>query len=180
MKPIISQNIRVRHPQHFEIGPYSIVDDFSYFSTKVRVGACSHIATGCSVAGGGARLFQLGDFSSVSAGVRIWCSSEDFVNDLVALLPPGVSDVLENSHVGDVTIGRYTAVGCNSVIMPKNEVPEGTVIGALSFVPPGFSFEPWAVYAGTPVRFLRPRNRDQVLRQAERLHQALHALRQAG
>ena len=52
MKPIISPHVRIRHPEHFEIGEHSIVDDFCYFSTRVRIGLCSHIASGCSVAGG--------------------------------------------------------------------------------------------------------------------------------
>jgi acetyltransferase-like isoleucine patch superfamily enzyme len=173
MKPIISPNIRVRHPGHFEVGEGSVIDDFSYFSTRVRVGACCHIASCCTVAGGEARLFQLGDFSSVSAGARIWCASDDFARGLVALAPPGVPDVREHVIAGDVLFERYTAVGANAVVMPDNHVPEGTVIGALSFVPPRFAFRPWSVYAGAPIRLLRPRERDAVLRQADRLREAL-------
>lgn len=52
MKPIISQNIRQRHPDHFEVGNFSIVDDYSYFSTRVIIGICSHIASGCTIGGG--------------------------------------------------------------------------------------------------------------------------------
>ena len=173
MTAIISKQIRVRHPEHFVVGEHSIVDDFCYFSTRVRVGRCSHIASGCSVAGGGARQFELGDFSSLSSGVKVWCTSDDFVNDLVTIIPPGIPDVKQHLISGDVIIERYTAVGSNTVIMPANRIPEGTVIGALSFVPPGFAFEPWSVYAGTPIRLFRVRNKDAVLAQAERLEQAL-------
>lgn len=167
MKPIISPHIRLRHPELFEIGSGSIVDDFCYFSTRVIVGRYSHIASGCSVAGGGERTFRLGDFSSLSAGVRIWCTSDDFVNDLVTIIPSGFPRIKENLISGDVTIGRFTAVGSNTVIMPGNELPEGTAVGALSFVPPSMSLRAWTVYAGTPVREIRARNRDQVLRQAD-------------
>ena len=31
MKPDHLANVRIRHPEHFEIGEYSIVDDFSLF-----------------------------------------------------------------------------------------------------------------------------------------------------
>ena len=175
MKPIISPHVRIRHPEHFVIGPDSIVDDFCYFSARVRVGRCSHIATGCSVAGGVARQFELGDMSSLSAGVRVWCTSDDFVNDLVCIIPAEIASVKEHLIAGDVHLGHYTAVGTNSVIMPRNSIPEGTAIGALSFVPPAFDFEPWTVYAGTPLRRMRPRNRDAVLRQAEALARALDA-----
>lgn len=174
---IISPNVRIRHPQHFEVGDHSIVDDFSYFSTRVRIGTCSHIASGCSVAGGGARLFSLGDFCSLSSGVKIWCTSDDFTNDLVAILPDGAGAIKTHLIEGDVTLENYTAVGSNSVVMPGNVVPEGTVIGALSYVPARFAFEPWSVYAGIPVKRVRARNRDEVTRQVEMLRARLAAMR---
>ncbi len=176
-KPIISANSRIRHPEHFEVGDYSIVDDFSYFSTRVRIGLCSHIASGCSVAGGGDRLFTLGDFCSLSSGVKIWCSSDDFVNDLVTIIPPGAADVKQHVILGDVTFGNCTAVGSNSVVMPANDIPEGTVIGAVSFVPAAFPFEAWSVYAGSPIRLVGRRNRDAVTAQARRLREQLEQLR---
>jgi acetyltransferase-like isoleucine patch superfamily enzyme len=70
-----------------------------------------------------------------------------------------------------------TGVGANSVIMPDNEIPEGTVIGALSYVPPRFPFEPWSVYAGIRVRLVGRRNRDSVVRQVEKLKAQLDLLR---
>jgi acetyltransferase-like isoleucine patch superfamily enzyme len=173
MKPIISPNVRIRCPEHFIVGADSIIDDFCYFSTRVRVGRCSHVATGCSVAGGAERTFELGDMSSLSAGVRVWCSSDDFAEDLVTLIPAGIEPFKVRLISGDVTISHYTAVGANSVIMPQNRIPEGTVIGALSFVPPAFDLEPWTVYAGVPIRRLRARNREAVLAQAEKLRRAL-------
>lgn len=173
MNPIISSNIRVRQPEHFVVGEYSIVDDFCYFSTRVRIGRCSHIASGCSVAGGGEYQFELGVFSSLSSGVKIWCTSDDFVNDIVTITPQGIGQVKTHLITGDVLIGDYTAIGSNSVVLPDNQIPTGTVVGALSFVPARFRFEPWSVYAGTPIRFIRPRNRDNVLRQVEILNALL-------
>ena len=108
MKPIVSANIRVRVPDAFEVGEGSIVDDYCYFSTKVVIGRYSHVAAGCHVGGGAARTFRFGDFSSLSAGVKIWCTSDDFVNDVVMIMPPGI-DVKEHVISGDVTLGRCTA-----------------------------------------------------------------------
>lgn len=173
MRPIISPNIRVRHPEHFDIGEGSIVDDFSYFSTKVIVANWSHIASGCSVAGGIERTFRFGSFSSLSSGVKVWCTSDDFVNDVVTILPPGCPNVKDHLISGDVTLDDFTAVGSNSVIMPDNHLPEGVSIGALSFVPPRFAFKPWGVYGGSPIRFLKPRNEAAVRGQVERIRQFL-------
>jgi acetyltransferase-like isoleucine patch superfamily enzyme len=157
------------------IGEDSIVDDYCYFSTKVRIGRCTHIASGCSVAGGIDMQFQIGHFCSLSSGVKIWCTSDDFVNDLVTLIPPDVEQVKTHLIRGDVIIGNYTAVGSNSVIMPNNQVPEGTVVGALSFVPVAFEFRPWSVYAGIPIRFLRLRNQESVLGQVRTLNSLLES-----
>lgn len=169
MKAIISPQSRIRHPEQFVVGDDSIVDDYCYFSTKVRIGRSTHIASGCSVAGGSAHTFTIGDFSSLSSGVKIWCTSDDFVNDLVTIIPQGCDQVKTHLISGDVTLGNCTAVGANSVIMPNNEIPEGTVIGALSFAPAGFRFEPWSVYAGIPIRLVWRRNRQNVVEQLQRL-----------
>src|SRR5579863_4986246 len=102
MKPIVSANSRIRNPEHFVIGEDSIVDDYCYFSTKVSIGRCTHIASGSSVAGGIDMSFRIGDFCSVSSGVKIWCTSDDFVNDIVAIAPPDVESVKTNLIRGDV------------------------------------------------------------------------------
>ena len=161
MKPIISSHIRIRYPDCFSVGDDSIIDDFCYFSTQVKVGNCCHIANNCSIAGGRESKFSLGNFCSLSAGVRIWCQSDDFVNDLVIIPPKGLKQLKRNLISGDVQMGNYTAVGSNSVIMPDVKVPDGTVIGAMSFVPSGFKLKPWYVYAGIPVRAIRPRNKEE-------------------
>jgi acetyltransferase-like isoleucine patch superfamily enzyme len=57
--------------------------------------------------------------------------------------------------------------------MPGTDVPEGTVVGALGFVPAGFRFEPWSVYAGSPVRLVKSRNKAKVMAEVERVRAAL-------
>lgn len=167
-EPIISQQTRIRHPETFRIGRGSIVDDFCYVSTRVQVGIGCHIAAGCHIAGGQRFLFTLGDFSSLSAGVTIWCASNDYVRDLICLAPDG-PDLGDAQIEGDVTLGPYTGVGANSVIMPDTIIPEGAAVGALSFVPPHSRLEPWTVYAGVPARRIRPRDETRVRAQIARL-----------
>ena len=43
-------------------------------------------------------------------------------------------------------------------------VPEGVSIGALSFVPSNYKFEPWTVYAGRPIRPIKKRNKENVIK----------------
>jgi acetyltransferase-like isoleucine patch superfamily enzyme len=164
--PIVSANIRVRVPEHLIVGEDSIIDDFCYISTRLTVGRGTHIASGCSIAGGAKFHCRIGDFCSLSSGVKVWCASNDFVNDLIAIVP----DEIETSAAeGDVVIESYSGVGANSVILPGNHLPEGTAIGALSLVPSGFKFEPWMVYAGVPIRPIRKRNRQRVMDQVRQL-----------
>jgi acetyltransferase-like isoleucine patch superfamily enzyme len=136
LDPIVSSNIRLRHPEYFKIGQGSIIDDYCYISTRLEVGNLTHIASGCSIAGGVDRLCRVGNFSSLSSGVKVWCASDDFARDIVTIIPPGFPDVKEHLITGDVIFDDMVAVGANSVIMPDNHIPEGVAIGALSFVPP--------------------------------------------
>jgi len=171
MEPIISKNIRLRYPELFSVDEGAIIDDFCYISTKLIVGKYSHIASGCSIAGGKNYLCKIGDFCSLSSGVKVWCSSSDFVNDLV-ILNMGI-DTGARFCSGDVIFENYTGVGTNSVIMPNNTIPEGTVIGGMSWVKAGYKFEPWMVYAGIPIRPIRKRNKKNVLKQVEILKEKL-------
>lgn len=122
------------------------------------------MASGCTVAGGKERIFSLGDFSGIASGARIYCESNDYVYELVTLLPKA-TDISQTARIGDVTIAAMCGIGANTVIMPENEIPEGVAIGALSFVPSQFPFEPWSVYAGNPIKLILPRDKENVLRQ---------------
>ena len=97
--------------------------------------------------------------SALAAGVKVWLSSNDYVNELVTHSIPEVKEIQ-----GNVRLGKYTGVGTNSVIMPGNDIPEGVSIGALSFVPSNYKFEPWTVYAGRPIRPIKKRNKENVIK----------------
>jgi acetyltransferase-like isoleucine patch superfamily enzyme len=173
MKAIVSPHTRIRHPEYFEVGEDSIVDDFSYFSTRVKIGRCSHIGPGCCIAGGVDFQFVLGDYSGIVSGVKIWCRSNQFIHDLITIMPPEAGHIETREIKGDVTFDRFTGVGANSVVMPDNHIPEGVAIGALSFVPPRFHFKAWSVYAGNPVRYLMPRDRISVLEQVQQIERVI-------
>lgn len=170
---IVSQNIRMRHPSYFEIGNYSIIDDFCYFSTKVKIGQFCHIAPHCTIAGGVTQTFSLGDYSSLSSGCKIYCTTNDFSEGLVVLLPNFLADLDQEKVSGDVILEKYTGVGTNSVIMPQNYIPEGVTIGALSFVPNNFKFESWMVYAGIPLKAVKKRNKALVLKRVNEIEKRM-------
>jgi acetyltransferase-like isoleucine patch superfamily enzyme len=177
VKPIISPNCRIRYPELFAVGDDSIVDDFCYFSTRVEIGRSVHVAAGCVVAGGRERTFRMADFAALAHGAKVYCTSDDFVHDLAGIIPQGMDDPKTHSIVGDVTFHECAIVGANSVVMPGNELLEGVAVGALSFVPPRFRFEPWTVYAGQPIKKVMPRDRKNVLAQVEKIRAYLRERR---
>ncbi|MFV0626565.1 MAG: acyltransferase [Alphaproteobacteria bacterium] len=156
----LGEYVIIKKPDLVQIGDNVRISDFCRISSACDIGSECEIATGTYISGGdGLYKFTMGSFSSLAAGVKIWLSSNDYVNELVTHSVPNVKEIQ-----GDVTLGAYTGIGTNSVIMPGNNIPEGVSIGALSFVPSGYKFEPWTVYAGCPIKPIKKRNKENVLR----------------
>jgi acetyltransferase-like isoleucine patch superfamily enzyme len=160
---IVSENIRIRYS--FEMGDYCVIDDYSYFSTRIKLGNFFHIAPQCAIIGGKDVLFQAGNFGGLATGVKVICGTNDFVNDICCVLPECCSNV-RASISGDVILGDYVTIGANSIVMPNVHIPEGVTIGAMSFVPSKYVFEPWMVYYGDPLKVYKARNKSCVLAQA--------------
>lgn len=157
---VLGKSAVIKRPELIEVGDNVRISEFCYVSSACKIGSNCEIAVGASIAGGaGKHTFTMGDYSSLAAGVRIWLSSNDYVNDLVAHNVPFVKEI-----EGDITMGKYTGIGSNSVVMPNNHIPEGVSIGALSFVPSNFPFKPWTVYAGSPIQEIKPRNKENILK----------------
>jgi acetyltransferase-like isoleucine patch superfamily enzyme len=156
----IGEFVAIKNPDLMSLGNHVRICEFTRITCECELGDYTELHTGVSIAGGfGRRKFALGDFSSIAAGTKIWLSSDDYRNALVTHAVPGVRE-----FEGDVIFGKYTGCGANSVVMPDNMIPEGTVIGALSFVPMRFKFDEWSVYAGCPVRKVGERNKEAVLK----------------
>jgi len=169
-KPIISQDIRVRYPKYFITEDYCIIDDYSYFSAQCDFGFSAHISSSVSIIGGKDSSFSCGDFSSLSTGVKIVCGSDDFINDIACLTPEEAGHDIKDHSVtnGTVKLGNFCTVGVNSVVLPNVVIPEGTTVGALSFVKQNAKLEPWSVYCMKDGRLTKiaDRNKENVLRQA--------------
>jgi acetyltransferase-like isoleucine patch superfamily enzyme len=54
-------------------------------------------------------------------------------------------------------------------VLPGVTIPDGVVVGAMSLVLEDTELEPWGVYAGCPVRKLRDRPRERILKLEEEL-----------
>ncbi len=161
----LGEYVILKKPDLIEVGDNVRIADFCRISSACKIGSDCEIAPGTYIAGGdGKYKFTMGECSSLAAGVKVWLSSNDYVNELVTHSVPEVKEIQ-----GNVTLGKYTGVGTNSVIMPNNDIPEGVAIGALSFVPSNYKFEPWTVYAGRPIRPIKKRNKENVMKTLKKI-----------
>lgn len=163
---VLGEYVIIKKPELVEVGDNVRISDFCRISSACKIGSDCEIAPGTYIAGGdGKHVFCMGDFSSLASGVRIWLSTNDYVNELVAHSVPEVKEIQ-----GSVTMEKYTGIGCNSVVMPNTHIPEGVTIGALSFVPSNYKFEPWTVYAGCPIKPIKKRNRENILKTLSKIN----------
>lgn len=173
---IISVHTRIRCPEFLELGEHSIIDDYCYISSKLKLGDFFHIASCCTIAGGKDSLFEAGSYGSLASGVRVLCTSDDFVNDIGNVLPEGLGTIKNHILKGNIYLCDFVTIGANSVVMSNNYIPEGTVIGALSFVPYNFDFQPWSVYAMKDGKLtkIKDRNKVNVLEQQKMIQERLY------
>jgi acetyltransferase-like isoleucine patch superfamily enzyme len=58
-------------------------------------------------------------------------------------------------HSEPITISAYCFVGSNCVILGGSELPDHSVLGALSLLNKALT-DPWSLYAGQPARLVKP------------------------
>ncbi|HEY9133863.1 MAG TPA: acyltransferase [Dyella sp.] len=147
--------------EYMVLGDNIIIDDFVMIYARAHsyIGSHVHIASFCSITGGGE--FILGDFSGLSSGVRVITGSDDFLGG--GLTNPTIPDAYRSVARSHVSIGRHAIVGANAVILPGVDIGDGTAVGAGSLV--NRSLQPWGVYVGSPARRVRERPSDTILAQ---------------
>ena len=148
-------------PENVLLGHDTIIDDFVFIGRgeKTVIGNYVHIASFASITGGG--ICSIGDYSTLSSGVRIFTGTEDVHGDsLLGAAIPAPFRVAIRSYV---SIGKHCMIGANSVILPGVVIPEGVIIGAMSLVLQDTILKPWTIYAGSPVRSLRERPSARIL-----------------
>jgi len=61
---------------------------------------------------------------------------------------------------GQVTIKRFSQIGCHCVVFPNLTIEQGCVVGAMSLV--SESLDEWGIYVGVPCKFLKGRKKNMV------------------
>lgn len=155
--------------EFIRIGDNVIIDDFVliYARAPTVIGSHVHIASFCSITGGGELV--LGDFSGLSSGVRVITGSDDFLGG--GLTNPTIPEAFRQVSRARVDVGRHAIVGTNAVLLPGSRIGEGTAVGAGSLV--NRELAPWGVCVGSPARRIRDRPSERILAQEAAL-QASH------
>ncbi len=146
-------------PELVEIGSHVAIDPFTVITTGITLGSYIHIASHCSIIGGRDGRLVMKDFSSLAAGCRIICSSDDYTGEgLNGATIPAKYRVVKCSTV---TIERFVSLATNVIVFPGVTIGEGAAVAAGAIV--NKSLEPWGIYMGSPVRKIGERRKDKIL-----------------
>jgi acetyltransferase-like isoleucine patch superfamily enzyme len=66
-----------------------------------------------------------------------------------------------------VIFKKFATLGVNCTVLPGVTLAEGCIVGANSVVTK--DTEPWMIYAGSPARAIKPRQRERILESAKLL-----------
>lgn len=153
----ISRKASIYSPEKISIGSNVRVDDFCILSggSGIEIGSYVHIAYGSALFGNAGIVIE--DFANISSRTAVYTYSDDYTG--LCLMGPTIPEKLRTrSDVGPVILKKLSIIGTNSTIMPNVTIGEGVAVGAHSLVTK--SLEPWGIYVGTPVKFLKPRKKD--------------------
>lgn len=161
---------KIISPEVISIGDSVMIDDFVLLMGKknTRIGSFVHIASHSLVAGGGE--FEMGDFSGLSGGVRVYTGSDDYTRGF--LTNPTVPEPYRDTRRSFVRLGKHAVVGTNSVVLPGVTIGEGAAIGANSLVTR--DCEPWTIYKGSPARPYKRRPEKQIREMEDLLRRNLY------
>lgn len=152
----ISRESSISFPENVRIGDMVRIDAFSLLTGKAGVTLGNHVHIGTGVTIHASALVQIGSYSGLSAGVKVFTADDDYSGEF--LTGPTVPSEFTNIYTGSVTLEEHCIVGANSVILPGVTLSEGVAVAALSLVKE--DLPSWGIYGGIPARLLRARSRE--------------------
>lgn len=119
----------------------------------VSIGSFVHIGGYCALLA--AEGLTMGDFSTLSWGVKLFTRSDDFSG--AYMTNPMVPARFTLPTRGAVVLGRHVVVGAGSILLPGIDIGEGAAVGAMSLV--RGDLRPWTISAGIPAKLVKQRQR---------------------
>jgi acetyltransferase-like isoleucine patch superfamily enzyme len=132
-----------------KIGAHCRVDAFAVITGPVKLDERVHIGVGACIFGGYG--VAIGKGSSLSPGAKIFTATDDVGYSLLAS-----PQLLQRaSKHGPVSVGAFSVIGSNSVVLPNSQIGEEVQIAALSMVRGRIPDN--QVWGGTPARYIMDR-----------------------
>lgn len=154
----IARNCTLLGLPNIEIGSDVRIDGYSIISAgaagaSLKIGSNVHLGGwNLLIAGAG---IEIGDFCSLSHGVRIFTRSDDYSGEFMT--NPTVPAEYTNVTGAPVRLGKHCIVGSGSTLLPGVVLGEGVAVGGMTMVKD--SLAPWGMYVGIPARRIRERSR---------------------
>jgi len=154
----VSANVEIRRPHLVKIGSNTNIDSGFYCTVAAEIGDYCHITPYVSVIGGPKGLLKMGHFTTIAAGSRLVCVSDEYKGVGLVSCPSIPEEFKDNLIIGPIIFEHFASVGTNVVILPGVTLAEGSVVGACSLVTK--STEPWTIYTGIPAKPIQARSRE--------------------
>lgn len=163
----ISKNVEIKRPELICIGNHVAIDSYFYITTKATIGDYVHISAHVGVIGGKDAELIMGDFTNISLGGRIICGSDSFKGEGLITAPGIPEEYLDRKIILPVVFEDFVNIGANVTILPGVRLGIGSVVGANSLVIK--DTEPWVIYAGSPAKPIKRREKESILSYAEKI-----------
>lgn len=162
----IAKNCIIIGIENIDIGNNVRIDGYSTLvaaAGHIRIGNYVHIGSYCFLSGSAG--ITLSDFSGISQGVRLYSKTDDYSG--ASMTNPTIPEEFTNCTSGPVFLGRHVIIGSGSVVLPNAHIDEGVAVGALTLV--NKSLAAWGIYAGSPARLIKSRDRSLLLTESKLL-----------
>lgn len=161
----VARNVTIIGLENIALGDQVRIDGYTTIIATggtIRIGSSVHICSSCVLGGRGG--IDIGDYSSLSHGVKLLSAVDDFSGERMtnSTLPAAVLGV----QTAPIVIERFAPLGSGTVVLPGVTIGEGTAVQAMSLV--AQTLPPWTVCAGNPAAPIKSRSRN-LLRHAAQL-----------
>lgn len=150
----ISSNATVYSAERIKLGNNIRIDDFCVLSGNISIGDNVHLSTHVALTATQEPLI-VGRGSTISYGSKLFTATDDFGGDF--MFNSTYDSNQRNVVHSPIIIEEFVAIGALCTVMPGSFLGNGVAVGAMSLVKG--TLEPWSIYVGTPVRFLRERSK---------------------
>jgi acetyltransferase-like isoleucine patch superfamily enzyme len=162
----ISNQVEIRRPEKVTVGNHTAIDTGFYCTVTADIGNYVHIGPYVTIIGGADGYIKLSDFSTVAAGSRLICGSDEHLG--YGLVGPTIPEKYKDKLIIEpIILEPFANVGTNVIVMPGVTIAEGCVISAGSVVTK--STQPWKIYAGYPARAIKERPKEKIIAYAREL-----------